>query len=693
MSSMESLEQLAEKMSVDVPKMVILLKKQRKKLEDGEEKAKLIDELLKSSGEYDTAPQKKKKKRKSLEEEKKEEVPRDDDDNDDIKTTTTPPQTLEKQTKKKKKKKSTKKQSTTTPENTSDTETITTPTTTTTTTRGIIRPQRPTSLEKTRAAQTIAAQTRRDESLKDPTLLTSDRFATRTDLHPASKRAVTEILGHDSMTEIQSGTFAAASAGRDVLGRARTGTGKTLAFLLPAIEVLVREREESGGTGGSVGVLVVSPTRELATQIGDQAGALLTYHSRLSVRTIYGGFKMGADVAKFNRQIPSVLVATPGRLLDHLQSTTLSSGRKFSDVLRETSVLVLDETDRLLDMGFRKDIMSIMSYLPRKRQTLLFSATIPKDLKGVMAQVMKPDFVTVDCINDGDVTSETNARVNQSHVVLSDVDQLVSHVPDVVAAAMAEEEDYKIVAFFPVARVVGYYAALFNDGLGIPVIEIHSRKSQSARNTASERFRNAKRGILFTSDVSARGVDYPDVTHVLQFGMPESKEQYIHRLGRTGRAGKPGEGWLILAPFETNFLTELKGQQIPLNTQLQSTLDTTSSSSATTSAGEKFEKLMHRIENGDTTFQIPSELAYKAFLGYYLGQMKRMRMRSKEELVSIANHYSSLMGLTYVPKLEKKTVGKMNLRGVEGIVIADKTDFTGPERNQGRGNNRYRGRR
>lgn len=213
------------------------------------------------------------------------------------------------------------------------------------------------------------------------TFATNVLFADRQDLHPLSKRAVAQ-MGLTSMTEIQDRTFEAASTGRDVLGRARTGTGKTVAFLLPAIERILQSEDYK--MGSNIGIVVVSPTRELATQIADQAEKLLAFHPKgMSVQVMFGGTNTKRDITQLQRQLPAILVATPGRLLDHLQ-TAMVGGRQFGrDIMSRTPVVVLDETDRLLDMGFRREISKILNFLPKgeKRQTLLFSATIPPDCK------------------------------------------------------------------------------------------------------------------------------------------------------------------------------------------------------------------------------------------------------------------------------------------------------------------------
>jgi ATP-dependent RNA helicase MSS116 len=292
---------------------------------------------------------------------------------------------------------------------------------------------------------------------------------------------------------------------------------------------------DSPNPGRGIQILIVSPTRELATQIFNQAKLMTQHHTHMSIQIIMGGTNQKSDVTKFNRVLPTILVATPGRLKDHLQNTKLNGTPFATAAVSQLKVLILDEADQLLEMGFRPDILLILKYLPPvdRRQTLLFSATVPKELVAVMGAAMKPKYQTVDCIHDdskdgSNNSKETNAHVLQSYAVLSPgTDRLVSSVVETILAAIqGEEQGFKIIAFFSTARLVGFFSDLFNHGIvkhqygktmphAIPnVIEIHSRKSQSARNKASDLFRaSTGRSILFTSDVSARGVDYPNVSH------------------------------------------------------------------------------------------------------------------------------------------------------------------------------------
>jgi ATP-dependent RNA helicase MSS116 len=315
----------------------------------------------------------------------------------------------------------------------------------------IRRPIRPASTEKKIAERKALIQTKQNEALKDPTLLTDLSFVDCNGLHPSSKRALVEDMGLQTMTEVQAKTFYAAISGQDVLARARTGTGKTLAFLIPAVERITRNPSFLPGT--DIGCLVIAPTRELAMQIGEEAENLLLHHLDLSVQVMYGGTKMARDMNLLNKKLPAILVATPGRILEHLQDTRLR-GRKFGDdIIGKTEILILDEIDRLLDMGFRKDIQRIISYMPRKekRQTMLFSATIPKGLKVAMKDSMRDNFLEVDCVQDGKSSAQTNLRVTQSHIVLPNTDSLMISIYSILKQS-TDTRPYKIICFFPTGR-------------------------------------------------------------------------------------------------------------------------------------------------------------------------------------------------------------------------------------------------
>lgn len=394
-----------------------------------------------------------------------------------------------------------------------------------------IRPKRSAAATAQTEIRKAEAKQRHAQALQDPTLLSNVVFAERDDLHPSTKRALTETMGLRQMTEIQLKTYAAAFTGKSVLGRSKTGTGKSLAFLLPSLERLLQGNISLYHPGRNIGVLVIAPTRELAIQIADQARLLLTYHSQdFTVMDMYGGTKLSRDTALLNKRLPTILVATPGRLLDHIEQTRVGA-RRFSDILSQTQIVVLDETDRLLvDMGFQRDVKKILSFLPRpaKRQTLMFSATLPKRLVKNMKDALSDDYVQVDCVDthrkntsaSRNGSTVTNIRVKQTFLLLPNMDSYMSKLIEILLDAIrSTPNDYKILVFFPANKLVKFFADVcnaINDSTLPQIQQLHSHMTQSARQRTSTDFAKVQQAILFTSDVSARGVDYPDVTHVIQ---------------------------------------------------------------------------------------------------------------------------------------------------------------------------------
>eukprot|EP00546_Thalassionema_frauenfeldii_P004537 CAMPEP_0178918586 /NCGR_PEP_ID=MMETSP0786-20121207/13909_1 /TAXON_ID=186022 /ORGANISM="Thalassionema frauenfeldii, Strain CCMP 1798" /LENGTH=516 /DNA_ID=CAMNT_0020592313 /DNA_START=400 /DNA_END=1950 /DNA_ORIENTATION=- len=469
------------------------------------------------------------------------------------------------------------------------------------------------------------------------------------------------------MTEIQAKSYSLAVAGHDVLGRARTGTGKTLAFLLPTLQRIIQFQGESKKkkSGREIQALILSPTRELALQIDSQIQAITEDHDNYLAphQTVFGGMQKSLDLKKFEQCIPSILVATPGRLADHIRNTTID-GISFKEILRNIHVLILDEADRYMDMG--DDVQVIMSALPKKRQTLLFSATIPDSVRDFLHRSMHENFHSVNCISDEDPSTQTNEIVDQSHVI---VQNLVTSTVEIVRHYMDTNKNAKVLVFFPTTAMVAFFAKLFNFGLGAPyVLEIHSKKTQAYRTTVSNRFREIKRGALFTSDVSARGVDYPGVTHVIQIGLPPSKETYIHRLGRTGRASSSGEGILILTETEANFLSNLDGISISLNQELEALLESTSTKPS--KVGKKLEPVLKAISEETNELLVKAaEETYRSVIGYYAGTLPKVGVKGAEKLVLFSNALSQQMGLRRVPGINGKTARSMGLERVPGIVL------------------------
>lgn len=478
-------------------------------------------------------------------------------------------------------------------------------------------------------------------------------------LHEKSLKAL-QMQRLDQLTEIQENTFDVILSGRDVVGRARTGTGKTLSFLLPSLERVAR-KAELGKLPAGVSILILSPTRELAAQISKEADRLVAQHGpEISSQVIFGGSSRREDIKQFERRLPTVLVATPGRLKDHLASTKLHGNNPFVAALQNLQILVLDETDRLLDMGFRRDVQHIISRLPQKRQTLLFSATLPQDVREVVELATKPDYELVDCIQDEDPATQTNIATDQSYVILP-TDQFWTKTIEYLLE-LADQGGNKIMVFFPMTSMVEMYAQLFNSRFGRRVLELHGKMQQRERTTVSRRFRNSKRGILFTSDVSARGVDYPDVTHVVQIGACESRETYIHRLGRTGRAGKKGKGILILPDLESVFLKELDGLEIPRNDDLTERL---ASRPPSKKLMNELGPVVQKIRAGrDPKIQKSVHDAYQAMISYYF-----QKCDDKHQAISHVNRLADVMGLPELPAIGKTRAKRMNLLSMPGVNI------------------------
>ena len=364
-----------------------------------------------------------------------------------------------------------------------------------------------------------------------------------------TKRAMSEGFGYELMTRVQAATAPTMLQRKDVLARARTGTGKTLAFLVPTLELICAS---PSGPGGSIGAIVMSPTRELASQIYEECRLLLKYHQGLGCACFFGGTNIKGDHGELRSKSVDILVATPGRLQDHLDNTN-----GFKQRLANLKMVVLDEADQLLDMGFRDSIVKILKCLPppAQRQGALFSATFPAQVNDIAKLALKPNNEVIDTVRpDEEVTPD---QIDQS-VCVTDMEGMTECLWGAVQLEMKRcPKTYKIMVFFTTARLTGYFSEQFNKAK-VEVLEIHSRKSQAHRTKCADTFRKSERAVIFSSDVSARGLDYPDVTAVIQVGIPSARDQYIHRLGRTGRAGKSGRCILLLNDFEQFFLRQVK---------------------------------------------------------------------------------------------------------------------------------------
>ena len=349
------------------------------------------------------------------------------------------------------------------------------------------------------------------------------------------------------LTAIQRATIPHALAGRDIIGAAKTGSGKTLAFIIPTLEALYRAK---WGRQDGIGGLVIAPTRELATQIFQQLVAAGKHHS-LSAGLLIGGKNVKEEKDTVNRM--NLLVCTPGRLLQHMDETPM-----FDCV--SLKVLVLDEADRILDLGFRETLAAILENLPKKgRQTLLFSATQTKSVKDLARLSMRdPEYLAV----HAESAHATPPKLQQM-VATCDLDKKM----ETTWAFIKSHLTSKTLVFLSSCKQVRFMHEMFRRMRpGIPVAMLHGRMKQMKRMATFDAFCRARHTVLFATDVAARGLDFPSVDWVLQADCPEDVPCYIHRVGRTARYTAEGKGLLLLTPSESAFAKELAAAKVPLKT-------------------------------------------------------------------------------------------------------------------------------
>ncbi|KAG8185234.1 hypothetical protein JTE90_002763 [Oedothorax gibbosus] len=354
-------------------------------------------------------------------------------------------------------------------------------------------------------------------------------------------RAIKE-MGFEKMTEIQSRTIPKLLEGSDVVASAKTGSGKTLAFLIPAIELL--HKSPVKGTG----VLVISPTRELSMQTFGVAKELLAHHT-MTHGLVMGGTSRQAEAKKLTEGV-NILIATPGRLLDHLMNTP-------QFLYKNLKCLIIDEADRILDIGFEEDMKKIISRLPKTRQTLLFSATLSKKTENLIKSAMKnkPLYVGVE-ENEEEATVE---GLKQGYVMCPSEKRFL-----LLFTFLKKNRNKKVMVFFSSCMSVKFHNELLNY-IDMPVSCIHGRQKQLKRTQTFFEFCKVESGILLCTDVAARGLDIPEVDWIVQYDPPEDPKEYIHRVGRTARGkGKNGHALLILRPEELGFLRYLKQARVPV---------------------------------------------------------------------------------------------------------------------------------
>ena len=356
-------------------------------------------------------------------------------------------------------------------------------------------------------------------------------------LAPAILKAVLE-QGYDTPTPIQAQAIPAVLAGGDLLGGAQTGTGKTAAFTLPLLQRLSSEPRLTNRRGvNAVRALIMTPTRELAAQVEE---SVRTYGKYLDLTSMamFGGVGMGSQIEKLRRGV-DILVATPGRLLDHASQGTLD--------LSQVQILVLDEADRMLDMGFIHDIKKVLALVPKQKQVLLFSATFSDEIRDLANGLLRdPLHIQVTPRNT------TVQRITQTvHPVgRSKKKALLTHI--------INEHNWSQVLVFTRTKFGANNVAEHLTKNGIPAMALHGNKSQTARTQALQDFKSGSIRALVATDIAARGIDIDELPHVVNYEIPNVSEDYVHRIGRTGRAGNSGEAVSLVCLDEEGFMQDIE---------------------------------------------------------------------------------------------------------------------------------------
>ena len=342
--------------------------------------------------------------------------------------------------------------------------------------------------------------------------------------------------GYTEPTPIQREAIPAVLAGGDLLGGAQTGTGKTAAFVLPILERMQRTPAQAARRK-PVRVLVVVPTRELAAQV-EQSVRTYGKHTRFESIAIFGGVNINPQIQRLNKGV-DIVIATPGRLLDHVQQRTID--------LTHVDTLVLDEADRMLDMGFIPDIRRILKLLPQRRQNLLFSATFSDEIRSLANGLLK-NPATIQ------VTPRNAAAATVSHKVYpvegSRKRELLSHL-------IRQKQWFQVLVFTRTKHGANRLSQQLTKD-GIPSLAIHGNKSQAARTRALAEFKSGDLQVLVATDIAARGLDIVDLPHVVNYDLPYVPEDYVHRIGRTGRAGADGEASSLVSPEERAQLKDIE---------------------------------------------------------------------------------------------------------------------------------------
>ncbi|KAF9144025.1 hypothetical protein BG015_000233 [Linnemannia schmuckeri] len=484
------------------------------------------------------------------------------------------------------------------------------------------------------------------------------------------------------------------------MSKAKTGTGKTLAFLMAALESLMALPDvESIKMKGKIGCVIIAPTRELALQISEEAGKLLGPLG-WGVQHLVGGYGKGSQLDRISKEPAEFIVATPGRMKD------LLGNNEFAAKIKESKILVLDEADTILQLGFRKELDTILETMPKDRQTFLFSATVDSKMDSLLEVALhkkgkeRQGPIIIDTVGSKDINLNLATRQGycfapyQSHValvrriindhLLSDMDfvheqtllmkpksSTTGGAPIQPTVAPVNTHKNKIMVFLPTTRGAQLYAKVFaklSMGKELSVFEIHSAKSQRERTLTSRNFKNIMTpAVLFTSDISARGVDYPGVGLIIQVGAPLSLDHYIHRIGRTGRGDRKvknkkggasddeqGKGVLILGELDKGFIEhQLKPSPLFSVVKREEQYSDWESVVLGESLDRGFKKALSKVD------EKLAKSAYTAFLGYNLTVGPKIGSTDRKQILESADEYISAFGVQERPAVSTSFLERM----------------------------------
>ncbi|XP_072558106.1 probable ATP-dependent RNA helicase DDX10 [Paramormyrops kingsleyae] len=461
---------------------------------------------------------------------------------------------------------------------------------------------------------------------------------------PLSKETLRGLLEaqYRQPTEIQKQTIGFALTGKDVLGAAKTGSGKTLAFLIPVLECLFRQQWSADD---GLGALIISPTRELAYQTFEVLRKVGKNHE-FSAGLIIGGKDLQQESERIHRT--NIIICTPGRLLQHMDETCTFHASSLQ-------VLVLDEADRILDMGFADTLNAIVQNLPKTRQTLLFSATQTKSVKDLARLSLKdPEYVWV----HEKAKFSTPATLEQSYLVCE-----LRHKVNLLFSFLKSHLKKKIIVFFACCKEVQYLFRVFcRLRPGIPVLALHGKQQQMKRMEVYKDFIGKKAAVLFATDIAARGLDFPAVNWVLQFDCPEDANTYIHRVGRTARYKEGGEALLVLLPTEEKgMVKQLQERKVPIN-KIQV------NPAKMTSVQQKLEAFLAQEKE-------QKERAQRCFVSY-LRSVYLMKNKDVFDVFQLPlQEYAGSLGLAVAPRVRFLSKARQQRQDTEAALAAGQGSY------------------